>query len=315
MNAAVHPDLEQPLKRMPGLNPRNRLMRFLGRHGQNLMRTPQIDGVSIRTIRDGSIRARIYRPEVSTHRPALTEKQPALLWIHGGGLVIGALKQDDRLCAQTAARLGITVVSVAYRLAPEHPFPAALDDVHQGWHWMVSKAPEWNLDADRLAVGGESAGGGIAASLVQRLHDDGGLQPAAQWLFAPMLDDRTAAREELDALHHPVWNNESNRFGWASYLGQAPGSSEVPIHAVPARREDLSGLPPAWLYSGDIELFYDEIADYASRLQAAGVDTECEVVAGGVHGFENWAHSTELAHSLLATAHQWLSRRLGTTTR
>lgn len=305
----VHPELIDPLKRMPKMNPQNRLMRLAGRHAQNLMRTPKIEGVTIQNIRVGDLRLRLYEP-------AQTQERPGLLWIHGGGLVIGAMKQDDRLCAQTAAQLGITIVSVGYRLAPENPFPAALDDVTAGWRWLVENAEEWNIDTARLVIGGESAGGGIAASLVQRLHDDqGATQPVAQWLFAPMLDDRTAARTDLDAIEHPVWNNVSNRYGWASYLGQEPGSNEVTPYAAAARRGDLGGLPPTWIYSGDAELFHDEIQDYAARLTAAGVDTQLEIIAGGAHGFENWAHSTALAQSLLRNAHQWLAERLAVTQR
>lgn len=302
---AIHPELHKPLKRMPTMNPQNRLIRFFGRHGQNLMRTPRIEGATIQNVLDGNLRARIYQP-------TLTGTRPGLLWIHGGGLVIGALKQDDRLCAQTAAELGITIVSVEYRLAPENPFPAALDDVTAGWHWLLGKAQEWKIDTDRVAIGGESAGGGIAASLVQRLHDESGTHPAAQWLFAPMLDDRTAAQTELDTIDHPVWNNVSNRYGWASYLGHTPGISDVPAYSVPARRENLNGLPPTWLYSGDIELFHDEIQEYASRLKDHGVETQLEIVPGGAHGFENWAHSTELAQSLLRKSWHWLGEQLNT---
>ncbi|BEL05946.1 hypothetical protein Q0Z83_041370 [Actinoplanes sichuanensis] len=175
---------------------------------------------------------------------------------------------------------------------------------------MSANAAALGVDPARIAAGGESAGGGIAASLVQRLHDAGGRQPVAQWLFAPMLDDRTAGRTELDELDHFVWNNNSNRFGWSSYLGRPAGAAEVPAYAVPARRSDLTGLAPAWLYTGDIELFHDEIVEYAARLRDAGVDTVLTIVPGGAHGFENWAATTELATSLLADARAWLGDAL-----
>ncbi|WP_430781686.1 alpha/beta hydrolase [Actinoplanes sp. G11-F43] len=201
-------------------------------------------------------------------------------------------------------------MSAEYRLAPESPYPAALDDVSAVWKWMRVNAAGLGVDPDRVAVGGESAGGGIAASLVQRLHDTGGPEPVPQWLFAPMLDDRTAARRELDELDHFVWNNRSNRFGWTSYLGQTAGAAEVPAYAVPARRADLTGLPPAWLYAGDIELFHDEIVEYAGRLRTAGVDTTLTIVPGAAHGFENWAATTPLAAALLDEARIWLDGRL-----
>lgn len=299
----IHPDLVEPLKWMPAIVPSKRVLRFLGRNAQKLKPTRAPEGVRISSVRNDGIRARIYRPEG-------TSKRPGLMWIHGGGLVIGNPKQDDTLCAQTALTLGITVVAVEYRLAPEAPFPAALDDLTDAWQWLQQKAPAWSIDSDRLAIGGESAGGGLAAALAQRLHDEGGHQPVAQWLLAPMLDDRTAIREDLPLHDHPVWNRASNYYAWKAYLGQEPGSESIPPYAAASRREDLSGLPPAWLYAGDIELFYDEVAGYADRLAAAGVDTTFEVVKGAAHGFENWAHSTDLAQALLAKAHAWLADAL-----
>lgn len=146
-----------------------------------------------------------------------------LLWIHGGGMVIGGAVQDDQRCIDIAADLGILVVSVEYRLAPQHPFPTPLDDCFAGWARLLS-SPELGVDPQRIVIGGQSAGGGLAASLTQRIYDEGGPQPAGQWLFCPMLDDRTAADEGLDAVKHVLWNNRSNRIGWSSYLAMAPGS-------------------------------------------------------------------------------------------
>jgi len=233
-----------------------------------------------------------------------------MLWIHGGGLVFGSACQDDRLCSETAGELGITIVSVEYRLAPEAPFPAALDDATAAWDWIGQHGATLGIDPTRVFLAGESAGGGIAASLAQRLHDTAERQPVGQWLFAPMLDDRTASRSELDVIDHPVWNNSANRFGWASYLGVAGGCAVAPEYAVPARRTDLTGLAPVWLCTGDIELFHDEIADYARRLAEAGVLVELEVVEGAAHGFENWAGSTDLAEKLVRRARHWLATTL-----
>ncbi|MFI5592390.1 alpha/beta hydrolase [Amycolatopsis sp. NPDC051758] len=242
-------------------------------------------------------RWRIYRPREP--RSDLT-----LLWIHGGGLVIGSAVQDDRFCAETARELGITVVSAEYRLAPESRYPAALDDCHAAWTWARDHA----ADPGGVVVGGQSAGAGLAAALVQRLRDLG-QEPLAQWLFCPMLDDRTAARRDLDARRHRGWDNRLNRFGWRAYLGVEPGAEVVPHYAVPARREDLAGLPPTWIGVGDIDLFHDEDAEYARRLRAAGVDTTIHVVPGAPHGFEAWAPDTDFARVYLATAREWLSRR------
>jgi acetyl esterase/lipase len=218
------------------------------------------------------------------------------------------------LCALTARELGILVVSVEYRKAPEQPFPAALDDCSAGWKWLQGEAQRLGVEPTQVAVGGESAGGGLAASLAQRLHDVGAstdaATPIAQWLFYPMLDDRTAARDELDRLDHFVWNNRLNRFGWRSYLGVDPGSGAVPPYAVAARREDLRGLPPAWIGVGDIDLFYDEDRDYAERLRAAGVAATLDVVPCAPHGFASWAPNTPLARDHIGRAQAWLGQAL-----
>ncbi|HEY0239913.1 MAG TPA: alpha/beta hydrolase [Friedmanniella sp.] len=299
----VHPELRPALRRLPSLDSSTRLGRLVGRLGPKLLRAVRVADVTTSVVRDGDLRVRVYRPDRATGGPGL-------LWVHGGGLVIGAAKQDDRLCAGTAARLAITVASVEYRLAPEAPFPAALDDATAAWQWIAHRGPGLGIDPARVAVGGESAGAGIAASLVQRLHDTTAVQPVAQWLFAPMLDDHTAARTELDAIDHPVWNNRANRFGWAAYLGREPGAADVPPYAVPARRLDLTGLPPTWLCVGDIELFHDEVTAYADRLRAAGVEVQLDVVPGAAHGFENWASSTQLAQHLVSSAQDWLASTL-----
>ncbi|MGW4466796.1 alpha/beta hydrolase [Micromonospora sp. NPDC004704] len=234
----------------------------------------------------------------------------ALLWVHGGGYVIGDAVQDDAFCAVTARELDVAVVSTNYRLAPEHPFPAALDDAFAAWQWLQQSAGSLGVDRDRIGVGGASAGAGLAACLVQRVHDAGGAQPVAQWLFAPMLDDRTAARRELDQVRHRIWNNAANRVGWGAYLGGEPGGPRTPDYSVAARRADLRGLPPAWISVGDIDLFADEDRDYSQRLRDAGVDCVLDVVPGAPHGFEAWAPDTGVARGLLQRSRAWLGARL-----
>lgn len=295
----VAAELQKPMRAVPALPLGNalgrRFMRFLG----TLAPAAKVDGVVIEQRRDAQLRLRLYRPD-TLHSNA------ALFWIHGGGYVIGQASQDDRLCCVTAQALGIRVVSVEYRLAPENRFPAALDDCHAGWQWLQQRARDLGLDARRVAIGGESAGGGLAAGLVQRLHDEGGAQPIAQWLICPMLDDRTAARRELDAVDHYIWNNRLNAIGWRAYLGAEPGAANVPAYASPARREDLRGLPPAWIGVGDIDLFCDEDCAYAERLRAAGVDVMLDVVPGAPHGFGAWAPESQIARDFVTRGHAWL---------
>ena len=301
----IAPELQPIVGRMPHIPVSNALSRRAVRLLTKLSsRTRQYDGVRLEKRKTANgVAIRVFFPEA-------TRSDAALLWIHGGGLVVGTAAQDDGLCADTARTLGMIVVSTEYRLAPEHPFPAAMDDCFSAWAWLVESAQALQVNPARLAVGGESAGGGLAAALVQRIHDAGGAQPAAQWLFCPMLDDRTAARRELDAINHPIWNNRQNVVGWRCYLGVEPGAASVPAYAVPSRREDLRGLPPAWIGIGDIELFFAEAKGYADRLTAAGVACTLDVVPGAPHGFEKLAASTRLAQEYLGRARDWLGEAL-----
>ncbi|HWI44255.1 MAG TPA: alpha/beta hydrolase [Nocardioides sp.] len=221
---------------------------------------------------------------VRIHRPAgLAGPLPALLWIHGGGFVFGAARQDDQRCAQLADDLGIIVAAVDYRLAPEHPFPAALEDCHDALVWLAAHP---DVDADRIAVGGASAGGGLAASLALLARERAVVSPAFQLLVYPMLDDRTASRPDPQPGVRRLWNHASNRFAWRAYLGGEPGSAAVSATAAPARCTDLADLPPAWIGVGTLDLFHDEDLDHARRLEAAGVPCALEVVDGAFHGFD-----------------------------
>jgi acetyl esterase/lipase len=239
---------------------------------------PLLSGVKVTERAGSGARIRVYRADTAP-------SGAALLWIHGGGLIVGAPIMCDAWCGMVARELGLTVVSAYYRLAPEHPFPAAIEDCLAAWRWVQESVDDLGVDRARVAVGGESAGGGLAACLCQRVHDEGGMQPAGQLLVYPMLDDRTAAHRQLDSAGHLCWNNRSNRAGWASYLGQEPGGALIPDYAVAARRQDLTGLPATWIGVGLLDLFLDEDRDYALRLEQAGVPTTLCQVPGAPHGF------------------------------
>lgn len=217
-----------------------------------------------------------------SERPDRPKGSAALLWIHGGGFVAGRAADTTALCRARAKDLNVLVVSVDYRLAPEHPFPAGLDDSFAALAWLHAHASELRIDPHRIAVGGDSAGGGLAACLAQRAHD-GGLEVAFQLLVYPMLDDRTCLSAPPPGVGELVWTPASNRFGWTSYLGQEPGG-QAPPYAVAARRADLAGLPPAWIGVGTTDLFCAEDVEYAHRLTEAGVAVTTEIVPDLFHG-------------------------------
>jgi acetyl esterase/lipase len=301
--AALHPDLRAVAS--PAI-PFHWLWALpLWRWGTRFARPVPSAGVVVQDHGDAGVPVRVYRPKVGA-------SGGALLWLHGGGLIVGRPAMDDGRCVPWARDLGLLVVSVDYRLAPEHPFPAALDDAHAAWTWVHGAADALGVDPQRVAVGGASAGGGLAACLAQRLRDAGGPQPAAQLLVYPMLDDRTAARRELDGVGTFVWPNRSNRAGWSAYLGGAPGAAEVPAHAVAARAADLSGLPPAWIGVGTLDLFLDEGRAYAARLAAAGVAVELDEVPGAPHGFDALAPHVPVARAFAARQTAFLQTRVAT---
>jgi len=239
---------------------------------------------------------RLYRPT------GATGTGPALLWIHGGGYVIGHPGQDDVLCRRYAQRLGVTVASVDYRLAPEHPYPVPVEDCYSALTWLAALP---SVDTGRVAIGGASAGGGLAAALAFFARDRGELAPAAQLLVYPMIDDRTVDRAGLDKPGLRLWNQSNNKFAWSAYLGDAD-----PDVAVPARRTDLSGLPPAWMGVGTFDLFHDEDLAYAERLKAAGVPCDVEVVEGAFHGFDGIVPKAEVSQSFFNSQCAMLRRAL-----
>jgi len=210
---------------------------------------------------------------------------PVFLHMHGGGYVTEMTLRLPLI--QTMARdCDCVVVSVDYRLAPETQYPGALDDNYAALHWVYANAEPLGIDRNRIAVGGESAGGGHAAALALRARDRGEIPILFQLLMYPMLDDRTGSvRAAPPTMGRHVWTEASNRFGWTSLLGVPAGSPEVTSGTVPARVHDLSNLPPTWIGTGALDLFAEESITFARRLMGAGVATELMVVPGAYHGF------------------------------
>ncbi|MER6266669.1 alpha/beta hydrolase [Streptomyces sp900105755] len=280
--AVVPPELRHPALYVP-LNLGNAVVRAIVRQVVPLTRTTIRPGVGLerRTVpatdTDPAVNLLIYR--------AGGHKAPsgALLWIHGGGMVVGAARQSNAWCSRVAEELGLLVVSVDYRLAPENPFPAALNDCYRTLCWLHDNAAELGLDRDRIAVGGESAGGGLAATVVQRAHDTG-VPVRFQLLEYPMLDDRTVLRRAPRESDIYTWTPASNRFAWTAYLGRPPQEEDDRPYISAARRADPTGLPPTWIGVGDLDLFCSESVEYARRLREAGVACESRVEPGMYHG-------------------------------
>lgn len=282
----IHPELQESARMSPKVNYSrgnvwlfNYLMRLMppSRALEDLL----VENVLIP--RQGGrtkIRLRTYKSK------SISVPMPALIWIHGGGYLMGRPEQDDGTCSQFVHELGITVISVDYRCAPKHPFPAALEDCYSALKWAVSNSQNLNIDPNRIAIGGASAGGGLAAALAQLAHDRKEIRPVFQLLVYPMLDDRTVLRTDIDDSNNVTWTHKSNRFGWESYLGQECGAEKVPAYSVPARRADLSGLPPAWIGVGALDIFHDEDVEYAQRLRGCGIECEIEIIPGAFHGFD-----------------------------
>ena len=208
----------------------------------------------------------------------------AVLWIHGGGFVMGTPEASHRRCSALAAELGVVVVNVDYRCAPEHSFPAALEDCYAALVHLHRNAERWGVDPGRIAVAGESAGAGLAACVAQAAQDRGEVALSGQVLIYPMLDDRTVLRADHVGTGRLVWSPSANRFGWTAYLGAAPTDASPPAYAAASRCGDLTGLPPTWIGVGDVDLFHAEDVEYAARLTAAGVPCELVVVPGMYHG-------------------------------
>lgn len=213
----------------------------------------------------------------------------AFLYLHGGGMIVGLEETAtvyDIAARQYVSQSGVPALVVDYRVAPEHPHPTPVEDCYAALQWLHAHAGELNVDPTRLAVGGDSAGGGLAAGVALLARDRGGPPLALQLLIYPMLDDRTVVPDPQLAPEFLVWNYDDNVTGWGALLGGAAGGANVSPYAAPARAVDLAGLPPAYIDVGDLDIFRDEDIDYARRLLAAGVPTELHVFPGCPHGFE-----------------------------
>ena len=244
---------------------------------------------------------------VRVHRPrTATATRPCIYSIHGGGYILGSYSMDDTRLEPWCTALDCIGVSVEYRLAPEHPYPAPLEDCYAGLRWVHEHAAELGVDASRVGIAGLSAGGGLAAALALLARDRDEPPIAFQLLDSPMLDDRQVTPSSR-GVGLPVWSRESNEFGWRAYLGELYGG-DVPYTAAPGRAVGLSGLAPTFVCVGTCDGFRDEDIEYATRLNQAGVPTELHVYPGAPHGFGMFPDSA-VARQANTQIIDWLGRQ------
>ena len=211
--------------------------------------------------------------------------RPGILYIHGGGYILGTPEMTDLSCVRMAGELGAVVASVDYRLAPENPYPAPLEDCYAALVWLAASEGELGLDSKNIAVVGGSAGGGLTAALCLLARDRKGPAVAFQAPLYPMIDDRNITPSSREFTDPRVWSRAKNLAAWEMYLGPIFGG-DVPIYGAPSRAADLSGLPPTYTIVGELDLFRDETIDYVARLLQAGVPAEFHIYPGCFHGFD-----------------------------
>jgi acetyl esterase/lipase len=228
---------------------------------------------------DPAVPVRVYRPKRPLHPPV-----PGVLHVHGGGFVIGSVETEHAGAALQAIDSGAVVVSVDYRLAPEHPFPAGLHDCYAALTFLHAEAGALGVDPARVAVVGASAGGGLSAATALMARDLGGPALCFQMLHIPELDDRLDTPSMRAFVDSPVWNRPLAEISWQAYLGDRFGSPDVPAYAAPARASDLSGLPPAYVSTAENDPLRDEGIIYAMRMLQAGVSVELHQFPGTFHG-------------------------------
>jgi acetyl esterase/lipase len=237
--------------------------------------------------------------DVAWYFPSSGLSGSAVLYLHGGGMIYGLTETApayDAAVRAYVATSGVPMLLVNYRVAPEHPDPTPVEDCYSALRWLAENAARLGVDPARIAVAGDSAGGGLAAGVSLLARDRGGPTLAAQLLFYPMLDDRTITPDPQLPVELLTWNYNDNMTGWGALLG----GGEPSVYAAPARAQDLSGLPPTYIDVGDLDIFRDEDIAYAARLSAAGVPTELHVHPGCPHAWEALAPTASVSKRVVA---------------
>jgi acetyl esterase/lipase len=247
---------------------------------------------------ENELTLRLYRPE------AAAVDSPGLIYIHGGGMIMGDLESQDENMRQAATELGMPIASIDYRKAPEHPYPAAPEDCYAGVCWVFENAASLGIDASNIGLMGASAGGGLALAVALMLRDRRG--PTLKYLLPiyPMIDDRHETTSSNEVVDIGIWDRAGSIEAWGWYLGGAAPDA----YAAPARAEDLSNLPPTYIDVGDLDLFRDEDIEIAQRLSAAGVPVEFHLWTGAYHASELFAPDARLSQEIWATRYRAIRR-------
>ncbi|MFE4539608.1 alpha/beta hydrolase [Streptomyces scopuliridis] len=248
---------------------------------------------------------------VSARPAGLTGPLPLLYYMHGGAMIMGnAWSVLPRILREWALPLELAVISVEYRLAPRTQYPGPLEDCYAGLVWAAGHAGQLDIDADRVLIGGKSAGGGLAAALALLTRDRGGPVPRGQLLLCPMLDDRDSTFSSHQMTGLGTWDLTSNATAWKALLGDRYGAADLPPYVAPSRATDLSGLPPAYIEVGSAEMFRDEDVAYANAIWQAGGQAELHVWPGAYHGFDSLAPRAALSQDARDARIRWLRRVL-----
>ncbi|MFE6166666.1 alpha/beta hydrolase [Viridibacillus arvi] len=293
IDSRVLPELKQAFSQFPGFQLEENL-----ESSRSLLSNPHLEKSKlVRTTNRmipgaaGEMLVKIYEPVEKN-----LDKLPAMLWIHGGGYVMGHPDMDDVLCERFVQTAKCVVVSVDYRLAPEHQYPAAIEDCYAGLVWMTNEADSLGIDVNRVAIAGASGGGGLTAALAIMARDKGGPSIIFQMPLYPMLDNRNITPSSYEITEdHATWNRANNSTAWSMYLGKENDSNELSPYAVPSRADNLAGLPPTYTCVGQLDLFRDETIEYVTRLALAGVDVEFHLYPGCFHCFEVFVPEAEVS--------------------
>lgn len=292
IDSRVLPELQESFSQFPGFQLDN-LEFSRGLLSNPPLETSKYVKITHRMISNavGEMLVKIYEPIGRNH-----DKLPAMLWIHGGGYIMGHPNMDDVLCERFVQAANCIVVSVDYRLSPEHPYPAAIEDCYACLVWMTNEAKMLGIDVNRVAIAGASGGGGLTAALALMARDKGGPSIIFQMPLYPMLDNCNTTPSSYEITeNHATWNRTNNITAWNMYLGEKKEDNELSPYAVPSRADNLVGLPPMYTCVGQLDLFRDETIHYVTQLAQAGVDVEFHLYPGCFHCFEVFVPEPEVS--------------------